>query len=198
MYVASLYTPCLWCSVCFCTGHFVMVPINLTCPHCLQHFFFELLFHLLYLEINAKTIHISHFVRSISTFYWPVSAYYQTLSIKPSIGTSYLGWLGLEIRGNSNQGQTALWQNCGTMHCENEGLPIHGLWVLPRRGHKIFQVIRSWNNFCCHLLYTMTQVGHLSVTGKVMCACYGQLSHQELIMILTENKTQTHTAYMIY
>ena len=38
----------LWCSVCFCTGHFVMVPINLTCPHCLQHFFFEHLFHLYY------------------------------------------------------------------------------------------------------------------------------------------------------
>jgi len=36
----------LWCSVCFCTGHFVMLPINLTCPHCLQHFFFEHLFHL--------------------------------------------------------------------------------------------------------------------------------------------------------
>ena len=38
----------LWCSVCFCSGHYVMVPINLTCPHCLQHFFFEYLFHLLY------------------------------------------------------------------------------------------------------------------------------------------------------
>jgi len=25
-----------------------MVPINLTCPHCLQHFFFEHLFHLYY------------------------------------------------------------------------------------------------------------------------------------------------------
>jgi len=36
----------LWCSVCFCTGHFVMVSIILTCPHCLQHFFFEHLFHL--------------------------------------------------------------------------------------------------------------------------------------------------------
>ena len=39
----------LWCSVCFCTGHFVTVPINLTCPHCLQHFVFEHLFHLYYL-----------------------------------------------------------------------------------------------------------------------------------------------------
>ena len=29
-------------------GHFVIVPINLTCPHCLQHFFFEHLFHLYY------------------------------------------------------------------------------------------------------------------------------------------------------
>jgi len=24
--------------VCLCTGHFVIVPLNLTCPHCLQHF----------------------------------------------------------------------------------------------------------------------------------------------------------------
>ena len=38
----------LLCTVCFCTGHFVMVPINLTCPHCLQHFFFVHLFHLYY------------------------------------------------------------------------------------------------------------------------------------------------------
>jgi len=29
----------LWWSVCFCTGHFVMVPINLTCSHCLQHLY---------------------------------------------------------------------------------------------------------------------------------------------------------------
>jgi len=32
--------------VCVCTGHFVMVPINLTYPHFLQHFFFEHIFHL--------------------------------------------------------------------------------------------------------------------------------------------------------
>jgi len=31
---------------CFRTGHFVMVPINLTCLHCLQHFLFENLFNL--------------------------------------------------------------------------------------------------------------------------------------------------------
>jgi len=43
MYVSS------WCSTCFCvvlcigfcTGHFVMVPLNLTYLHCLQHSFFE-------------------------------------------------------------------------------------------------------------------------------------------------------------
>jgi len=28
-------------SVCFSTGHIVMVPLNLTCLHCLQHFFSE-------------------------------------------------------------------------------------------------------------------------------------------------------------
>ena len=52
--VGSLYTLCFLCSVCFCTGHFVMVPIILTCPHCLQHCFFEHLFHL-YSIIRSKT-----------------------------------------------------------------------------------------------------------------------------------------------
>ena len=47
----------LWCSVCFCTSHFVMVPINLTCPHCLQHIFIK---HLFYLYIAHFTI--SHFL----------------------------------------------------------------------------------------------------------------------------------------
>jgi len=36
----------LYCSVCFlCTGHFFMVPLYLTCLHCLQHSFFEHLFN---------------------------------------------------------------------------------------------------------------------------------------------------------
>jgi len=52
--------------------------------------------NIFYLEINTKTVHLSHFGRSISTFYWPVSAYYQTLSMQPRVGTSYLGWLGLK------------------------------------------------------------------------------------------------------
>jgi len=35
-----------------------MVPINLTCPHCLQHFFFEHLFHLYYMYMftNAPDV----------------------------------------------------------------------------------------------------------------------------------------------
>jgi len=33
-------------NVCFCTGHFAMAPLYLTCLHCLQHFFFEHLFNL--------------------------------------------------------------------------------------------------------------------------------------------------------
>jgi len=33
----------------FCTGHFVMVPLNLTNLHCLQHSFFEHFFNLYYL-----------------------------------------------------------------------------------------------------------------------------------------------------
>jgi len=43
------------CDFCvFCTGHFAMVPTNLTCPHCLQHFFFEHLFHL-YVQMPVLT-----------------------------------------------------------------------------------------------------------------------------------------------
>ena len=44
--VASMYTPCFVMFSVFLYGPFVMVPTNLTCPHCLQHFFFEHLFHL--------------------------------------------------------------------------------------------------------------------------------------------------------
>jgi len=36
-----------------------------------------------YIEINIKTLHFGHSVRSISTFHWPISAYYQTLSMQP-------------------------------------------------------------------------------------------------------------------
>jgi len=40
-----------WCSmclcvvlcVCLCTGHFVLIPLKLTCLHCLQHSFFSIL-----------------------------------------------------------------------------------------------------------------------------------------------------------
>jgi len=32
----------------FCTGHFVMVPLNMTCLHCLQHSLFVHLFNLYY------------------------------------------------------------------------------------------------------------------------------------------------------
>ena len=53
-----------WCSTCFCvvlcvgfcTGHFVMVPLNLTCLHCLQHSFFEHLFNLYYLSVYMSGV----------------------------------------------------------------------------------------------------------------------------------------------
>jgi len=48
-----------WCCTCFCvvlcvsfcTGHFVMVPLNSTYLHCLQHPLFEHLFNLYYTHI---------------------------------------------------------------------------------------------------------------------------------------------------
>jgi len=56
MFVAS------WCSACFCadlcdcfcmSSHFIMVALNLTSLHCLQHSFFEHLFNLYYQECIA-------------------------------------------------------------------------------------------------------------------------------------------------
>ena len=42
--------------VIFCTGHFVMVPLNLTNLHCLQHSLFEHLFKLYFTFIeNLQT-----------------------------------------------------------------------------------------------------------------------------------------------
>jgi len=48
----------------FCTGHFVMVPINSTCPHCLQHFFFEHLFHI-YLFYRLAFFHVQQIHSSL-------------------------------------------------------------------------------------------------------------------------------------
>ena len=42
------------CFKCFCTGHFVMVPLNLICLHCLQHFSFEYLFNLYWLYMLSS------------------------------------------------------------------------------------------------------------------------------------------------
>jgi len=38
----------------FCTGHFVMVPLNMTYLHCLQHSLFEHLFNLYCAEVLSK------------------------------------------------------------------------------------------------------------------------------------------------
>ena len=49
LYVCCVSVYSVFCYVlCVFKGPFVMVPINLTCPHCLQHFLFEHLFHLYY------------------------------------------------------------------------------------------------------------------------------------------------------
>ena len=50
MSVASQCCPCFCVVLCvsFCTGHFVMLPLNLTYLHCLQRSLFEHLFNLFY------------------------------------------------------------------------------------------------------------------------------------------------------
>ena len=50
----------LCCSNClFCMGYFVMVPLNLTDLHCLQHFFFEHLFNVYaVIHILSSTVEV--------------------------------------------------------------------------------------------------------------------------------------------
>ena len=47
---------CVVPCVTFCTGHFVMVPLNMTYLHCLQHSLFEHLFNLCF---NFRMINIA-------------------------------------------------------------------------------------------------------------------------------------------
>jgi len=44
----AAYFLCVVPCVSFCTGHFVMVPLNMTYLHCLQHSLFEHLFNVYY------------------------------------------------------------------------------------------------------------------------------------------------------
>jgi len=55
-----VYVFCIVLCVSFCTGHFVMVPLNLIYLHCLQYSLFEHLFNLYFhkrkedMECNEK------------------------------------------------------------------------------------------------------------------------------------------------
>ena len=48
-----LYVFCVVLCVSFCSGPFVMVPLNLTYLHCVQHYLFEHLFNLYYRESST-------------------------------------------------------------------------------------------------------------------------------------------------
>jgi len=41
------------------TGHFVMVPLNMTCLHCMQHSLFVHLFNLYYVDVLLPLISLS-------------------------------------------------------------------------------------------------------------------------------------------
>jgi len=51
----------------FCTDHFVVIRLNLTCLHCLQHSFFEHLLNLYYSTFK-KPVNESHFNRYQTLF----------------------------------------------------------------------------------------------------------------------------------
>jgi len=73
---------CVVPCVSFCTGHFVMVPLNMTYLHCLQHSFFEHLFNLY--------IHHIEFLKT-STFYrlWPYRSLHPCIVTYQNIPCSY-------------------------------------------------------------------------------------------------------------
>jgi len=61
---------CTWLCVVlcdsFCTGHFVMVPLNLKNLHCLQHYFFEFPFNLnFYLSTYSENSQISFIMQPV-------------------------------------------------------------------------------------------------------------------------------------
>ena len=61
---------------CFCMGHFVLVPLNLTCLHCLEHSLFEYLFNLkYYLRIYS---HILYLVIKSTTYFCNEAAHYSS------------------------------------------------------------------------------------------------------------------------
>jgi len=49
---------CVFLCVGVCTGHFVMVPLNLTYLHCLQHYF-----------LNISSIYINHIPQSVGVWF---------------------------------------------------------------------------------------------------------------------------------
>jgi len=61
---------CVVPCVSFCTGHFVMVPLNMTCLHCLQHSLFEHLFNFYYMAITLFALVWTLF------FFIPVNKHY--------------------------------------------------------------------------------------------------------------------------
>jgi len=78
----------------FCTGHVVMVPLNLTCLHCLQHFFYEHLYYYMSYVLqfvreldNEKRTRLLQFVTG--TCRLPVGGFAELM------GTSHVLWLCL-------------------------------------------------------------------------------------------------------
>jgi len=56
-FMLNIYCVLVLCVfVCFCTGRYVMVSLNLTCLHCLQHYYFEHLFNLYHCDFPLARI----------------------------------------------------------------------------------------------------------------------------------------------
>ena len=89
MSVMSCCAACFqWFQVCvFCVGHFVTGPLNLTCLHGLQHFFFEHLFNLYYLY--------QLFIYILSIFFrcWIPSSFLYIDHAMVQMTLTYLTWM---------------------------------------------------------------------------------------------------------
>ena len=82
MSVASWCCACFWVVLCvsFCTGHLVMVPLNLTYLHCLQHSFF-----------NISSIYIiSHYNYILPVYFYCIRKWNQIKESFAVLNTLYI------------------------------------------------------------------------------------------------------------
>jgi len=130
MYVAS------WCSMCFCvilcvsfcTGHFVMVPLNLTYLHCLQHSFLEHLFNLFCIVSGYWSAEWSlHNIRFHHWEFWCIQGECMISSLRTLM---YTRWVYDAIIVNFDVYKVSAWFHHWELWCIQGECMMPSLWTL--------------------------------------------------------------------